>query len=236
MSEKQTEKKESTFRKLRRELSTMSFEDKIDHIWRYYKINLILLVLIPVILVPLLTSIFVKGPESILYGNYCNVALGELGQYYVTRDYVQYKELPAEDYIAQLEFSVTEGLGMTAMSAQGVDGGLAVVAAVAADSLDYIVCDEVAAEYLSIQQSFLSLDRVLTEEQMEEYSDLIYTYTDPDFGDTYAVALDVSEIPFFRENIQVEGPCYFAFANKKEADAQALREFFSYLLSWEGWE
>ena len=235
MSEKQSTKTESNFRKLRRELSKMSFEDKIDHIWRYYKINLILLVLIPAILIPLLTSVFVKGPESILYGNYCNVALGELGQYYVTRDYVQYKGLPSEEYIAELEFSVTEGLGMSSASAQGVDSGLGIVAAVAVDSLDYIVCDEVAAEYLSLQQCFLTLDRVLTEEQLEEYKHLIYTYTDPDFGDTYAVALDVSEIPFFRENVETEGPCYFAFANKKEADAQELREFLSYLLDWEAW-
>ncbi len=233
---KDAQAKESNFQKLRRELSAMTFEDKIDHIWRYYKINLLLLVLIPLILIPIVTSIFRHEPEVMLRGNYCNVSLTEEGRTYVTTDYLSYKAVDTEEYTAEAEFTATAGLKMSSANAQGVDGGIAVVAEVAADLLDYIVCDEVALEFLCAQQSFLPVDQVLTQGQMDRFSDLIYTYTDEEFGDTYMLALDVSELDFFRDNVTATGKCYFAFANKKNPDVSALQDLLSYLENWKGLE
>ena len=216
---KDTQTKESNFQKLRRELASMSFEDKIDHIWTYYKINL-----------------FRKEPDMLLYGNFCNVAVTEDGQRYLTADYLQALGVSTEEYIAEIELSSTAGMGMSSANSQGVDGGITVVAEVAANMLDYIVCDEIAVEFLSAQQSFLPLDQVLTPEQLDAYAPRIYTYTDEEFGDRYSFALDVTDLPFFRDNAGVTGKCYFAFANKKNADPLALQELLSYLENWKALE
>ena len=231
-----TQTKESNFQKLRRELASMSFEDKIDHIWTYYKINLFLLVLIPAILIPLVTNLFRKEPDMLLYGNFCNVAVTEDGQRYLTADYLQALGVSTEEYTAEIELSSTAGMGMSSANSQGVDGGITVVAEVAANMLDYIVCDEIAVEFLSAQQSFLPLDQVLTPEQLDAYAPRIYTYTDEEFGDRYSFALDVTDLPFFRDNAGVTGKCYFAFANKKNADPLALQELLSYLENWKALE
>lgn len=236
MKETGTSKIESNFRKLRRELSTMTFEDKIDHLWRYYKINIFLLILIPVVLVLILTSVFKKEPQIIMKGHFCNISLSEEGHSYLTGDYVSFCGLSAEEYTSSVEYYSTAGLNMSSAGGEGVDTGLKVVLAVASGTLDYIACDPVAVEYLTTQDCFLPLDKVLTSAQLEKYVEGLYFFADPETGERYAVAIDASKLPFFESNAQGDGPYYFGFAKKESPDVKRLQEFFSYISRWENLE
>ena len=232
MMDKNVKKEKNGWQRFRENIAGMSLEDKIDHIWTYYRGTVLLMILIPVAAVLLLTSILRKEPETVLYGNFTNVLLTQEGGEYLTQDYLQHLGLDPEAYSAEVEYAQTAGLSMSQANPHGVDGGIQVVAAVAVDMLDYIVCDRSALEFFAAQQSFLPLDRVLSPEELEDYGELLYSFTDTEFGDTAIVAVNVSELPFFQNCVEGQGEIYFGFANKTDPDTQALRQLLDYLQAW----
>ena len=234
MNEQKLPKEENGFQRFRKTISGMSLEDKIDHIWTYYKGTVLLMILIPALLFFLLSGFFRKEPQAVLSGDFSNVTVSSEGRSYITEAYLQMKGLNPEDYVMQIDFTQTAGIGMDQVNSHGVDGGLGVVASVAADLLDYIVCDGVAIEYYANQQSFLPVEQILLPEQMEELQDLIYHHTDRETGERYQVAINVTQFPFFQELAQGEGEIYLGFANKTEPSVAELQQFLEYLCSWQG--
>lgn len=226
---KQTDHAESPFRRFCNNIKGMPLEQKIDHIFRYYWGTILLIILVPTFLVILLSSMLKEKPDLVFSGNCCNVTLNADGQSYLINDWNTRLNMEPGELLLNMDFSQTAGL-----EAMDVDGGLQVVAAVAADGLDYILCDRVAMEYLSVQQAFLPVDQVLDDATVSVWSNRIYSYTDIEDGSTYCAGLDVSEMPFFRDCVPEEGPIYLIFANRKDADISLLRMFWTHLEAWEG--
>ncbi len=226
---KQTYQEESAFQRFCKNMKSLTFEQKIDHILRYYWGTIILVILIPVAFGIILSSMLKEKPELVFSGNCCNVTLNAEGQSYVINDWNTRLNMEPGKLLLNLDFTETAGL-----SGLDVDEGLQVVAAVAANNLDYILCDSVAMEYLGVQQAFLPVDQVFSEETLSTWSDRIYYYTDEEDGTTYAVGLDVSQMPFFHDCVPENAPVYFIFANKENADTQLLQLFWSHLEAWEG--
>ena len=224
------EREESGFRKLCNHLKGLTFEQKVDHIFTYYWGTLLLVILIPVVLGILLSSVLKDRPEVVFTGNCCNVTLTDQGSSYLINDWNALLNMEPGTLELNLDFSQTAGLN----GGYDIDGGMQVVASVAANDLDYLICDSVAMDYFAVQRAFLPLEEVLTEETLSQWSDRIYTYTDAEDGTSYAAGLEVSDLPFFRDCIQEEGKVYFVFANKTEPDLQRLQLFLSHLTAWEG--
>ena len=220
-------REESGLQRLRRNLEGLTFEQKIDHIFRYYWGTLLLVILIPVALGLILSSLLKEKPDLVFSGNVCNVTLTDDGASYLINDWSQLLDMEPGSLQLKLNYSDTQG-----SAALDVDGGMQVLASVAANSLDYLVCDPVAVEFFSIHHALLPLDEILDEATLSQWSDCIYTYTDSETGTAYPVALDVTELPFFRNSIQEDSRVYFAFANNDHADPQLLNLFLSHLTAW----
>ncbi len=219
---------ESSFQRLRKQLEGMTLEQKIDHIFRYYWGTILLVILIPVALGILLSPLFKKKPDLVFSGNCCNVTLNDEGLSYIINDWSALLNMEPGTLQLNMDYSDTAGT-----ASLDLDRGVQVLASIAANELDYILCDSVAVEYFSVQGAFLPLDRVLDDETLSRWSDRIYTYTDPEDGTTYHAALDVTDLPFFRDSVPEDGNVYFVFANKEDFDPQLLNQFFSHLTAWE---
>lgn len=222
-------KEESGFQRFRRNMEGLTFEQKLDHIITYYWGTVLLMILIPVSLVILLCSAFREEPEFAFAGDFSNVILSEEGKNYLCQQWIARMDVDPESVSVTAEQTLTDGLE----SIQEADGGLQVVAAVAADSLDYIVCDETALRYYAAQQAYLPLDDVLQEHVLSQWSDRIYYYTEPEFGATFPVALDVTDLPFVQTCVKGEGRIYFCFANKNNPNLQRLQLFLTHLSAWD---
>ncbi len=220
---------ESALQRLHRNLEGLTFEQKIDHIFRYYWGTMIVMILIPVALGIILSSLLKEKPDLIFSGNFCNVTLTDEGLSYLINDWSALLDMEPGALQVNLDYSNTAGVdGML-----DVDGGVQVAASVAANDLDYIVCDPVAVEYLAIQRAFLPLEQVLDAETLSQWSDRIYTYTDEEDGTVYRVGIDVTDMPFFRDSVRESGRVYFIFANKESADTQLLNLFLTHLTDWD---
>ena len=223
----QNRKEDSGIQRFRNNMKGLTFEQKIDHIFTYYWGTLLLMIIIPVALVLILVNVFKPKPELVFSGICCNVTLNSEGQSYVINDWSSYLDMEPGTLELNLSYATTAGL-----SAVDVDGGVRVIAATAANTLDYVLCDAVGMEYLAVQQGYLPLNRVFDEETLSQMSDRIY-YTDMDEeGNHYSAGLDVSEMSFFRDCVPEEGPVYFIFANKEGADPELLRQFWSHIEAW----
>ena len=221
-------KEETELQRFRKNMKGLTFEQKIDHIFTYYWGTLLVMIIVPVVLGLILYNIFKPNPDLVFSGICCNVTLDGEGQSYLINDWNDRLNMEPGTLELNLSYATTAGT-----SALDVDGGVRVVAAIAANSLDYVFCDEVAMEFLTVQQGYLPVDQILDEETLSQYSDLIY-YSDADEeGTVYAAGIDVSEMPFFRDRVPEDGPIYFFFANKEGADLELLRQFWSHLEAWE---
>ena len=218
---------ENGFRRLRKNLEGMTLEQKIDHIFRYYWGTILLGILIPVALVILLIPLCKDKPDLIFSGNCCNVTLNDEGLSYVINDWSALLNMEPGTLELNMDYSDTAGT-----ASLEIDRGVQVLSSVAANELDYILCDAVAMEYFAVQQAFLPLDRVLDGETYSQWSDRIYTYTDPEDGTTYSAGLDVTDVPFFRDSVPEEGSVYLIFANKEGYDPQLLSLFLTHLTAW----
>lgn len=224
----ETYKEESGFRRFRNALKGLTFEEKIDYIFSYYWGTILLMILIPVALVIILVSVFKDRPDVIFSGNCCNVTLTAEGQSYLINEWSTFLNMEPGTLQLNLDYAETGGVEM----GYEIDGGVQVIAAVASNDLDYILCDEVAMEYFSVQKAYLPVDQILGEETLDVWSSQIYRYYDEEDGTTYATALDVSDIPFVQDCVPEGGQVYFMFANKEEADVERLQLFLSHLTAW----
>ncbi len=212
----------------RQRTKDMSFEKKMDYILTYYWGRLIIAVLVPIALVVILCNVFKPRPDFVFSGNCSNVTVNEAGQSYLINDLNALLNMEPGELELKLSFAETAGLNST-----DVDTGLRILASVAADQLDYILCDSVAMEYYSMQGAFLPVDQVLSEQTLEAYAEQIYYFTDEEEGISYAAGVDVSAMPFVRDCVSADGPVYFMFANMDDADTVLLQTFWSHLESWE---
>ena len=228
---KNEHREETHLQRLRKNLEGLTFEQKIDHIFRYYWGTILIMILIPVALAVILVPILKGKPDFVFTGNCCNISLNTAGSSYLVNDWAETLNLDSGTYELNLKFSTTSGV-----EADDVDGGVQVAAAIAAQNLDYVICDSVAIEFFANQGAYLPLEDVLNDQTLSQWSDRIYSYTDETDGTTYNVALDVTQMPFFRASAQGSDKIYLIFANKEDPDIQRLNQFLSHLAAWEDTE
>ena len=224
----ETYKKESAFQRLRNNLKGLPFEQKIEHILRYYWGTILLVILVPIVLFMIVLPMFKSSPDVVFSGNCCNVTLTDEGQSYLINDWNACLDMEPGTLGLHLDFSTTAGRNIETEA----DGGIQILAEISADRLDYVLCDSVAMEFFAVQRGFIPLDMVLDDETLFQWSENIYYFTDEEDGTVYAAGLNISQLPFVQACVPQETPVYFMFANKAEPDLERLQQFFDFLSAW----
>ncbi len=224
----ETYKEKSGIQRLRENLKGLTFEQKIEHIFSYYWGTILLVILVPVFLGIILASVFKERPDVTFSGNCCNVTLTDEGISYLINDWNSVLNMEPGTLELNLDFVTTAGLD----GGYDIDSGLKIVAEVAADSLDYVLCDGVGMEYLAVQRAFLPVDQILDQDTFAKWSEKIYYFTDEEEGTTYAAGIDISDMPFIQTCVPEEGPIYFMFANREEPNVERLQMFLSHISAW----
>lgn len=221
-----------SFRNFRQTMKGLSLEERIDHIWAYYKLELLLILLIPIVLYGLISWLCATPITTVFSGNLTNANITQAGYSYLTDGYLQQLGGNSEREKADLMLSDTAGTQIASANATGVDEGVRVAAMVAAGTLDYIMTDRVGLEYYATQGAFENIESVLTQEQLAPYADKLYFHTDAESGETIPVAINISDLPFAVDCLDLEKEIYLGFPIQAP-HAQRLTQFFEYLLSWE---
>ena len=212
-------------------LKPMTFSQRIDHIWTYYKEHMLLALVGIIILVGVVVSLLNAQIDTIFSGTVANLDLTKEGTAYLREDLFdhldgkkgQQVQLSAT-YFEEI-FSSVEGFDYNYNAAMGT------VAMVSAKSLDYMFLDEVALKFYLTQDIFMDLRDFFTAEELQEMEARL-VYFELDDGSRYPVAIHMEDTPFAKDCVELKGAVFFAWiANTPHKDT--CRVFWDYLNAWE---
>lgn len=210
-------------------LKDMSWEQRIDYIWSYFGVYIIIGTVVLVVLISLLATVLRPQKDVLLSGVSVGVTITDDGQRQLTD--MLFAPMGGTDADTQTVEFVQRYLG----SKEDYEGYSAqvmgMVALVASQSLDYAILDEEALEQFAGGQMFADLSTLLTAEQMAALEGKLITREYEEVG-VIPVAVDISGLPFIKECAPGEKTAFIAFPGNT-ARADMTDEFFAWLLAWE---
>ena len=154
-------------KKLEQNLAPMTWRQRFDHLWTYYKWVLAVLVFVGFILQVLITVLTAATTDVLLSGMGINVPLTEDGVTCLTDDYFEHLEGKRGQTIR-----FTEEILDLDNEAMGLETKYATVVKVSGlidtDSLDYLILDTEALEYYSEADLFMDLGQIFSEETLAQ--------------------------------------------------------------------
>ena len=210
---------------LRQALSGMTFREKADYLWTYYR-----WVLAVVVLAAMLISIFASGIRNgrtrLLVGGYlANVGISDTGSRYLTDDWKD--ALGAESRYETVKLSTGYLGGDTNASL------MQALTMIAGQELDYVIVGQSALTAFLDQGAFAPLDTVLSADTCAAWADqtVSHVYSRRD-GET-ALALDITDTAFARNCLTGSARVYLAFPGNRTAGVSA-DQILAYLTAWPG--
>lgn len=223
------------FTKTKEALAPMTWRERIDYLWTYYKttaiITFIFVFLIGYMLFGMLTS-----KEILLGGIHANVELTDAGISQITTEFFGQRGGNAnKEEVSTLDVALTpikddEYFEMNYYYLQ------AVISRVGAQQVDYILADKIALRIFMTQDIYMDLRELFTKEQLAEMEERLIYFQPADENEKptqekYPVAVDISGLPFLVEFCDSKEPIYFSAA-ANAPNLEELKAFWDYLNTW----
>lgn len=219
-------------RKLRDEMKPMSWSQRIDHIWTYYKEYIGLFALLIFILTGLISSIISAQKEVVITGIMVNITIDQEGYNYLSTDYADHLQITDDQKVA-LEYTSFLNLE-TSNAQQDYYAAMSVIAEVSAKRLDYMILDKMAMSFYAGQEVYMDLRQVFTEEELADFAErelLIYCQEEQQ-QEPWPAAIKINDFAFIKDNVTSEGDVYFALSGSSEKLEQ-IRAMWEYIKAWE---
>lgn len=221
------------WRELKSTLKPMTFSEKIDHLWTYYKEYLFWLALIIVIVSIVITGINNKSKETLLSGQAVNISLSEEASNYLSANYAKSLKINEKKQVIRLGHNYFSDLNNSTNYDSDYASAMRPIALAETKQLDYLLLDKTALEYYKDQELFMDVSKILTDLEMEQWSDC-FVYLNENENNSYPVAIDISKLLFIQQNVNIindNNPVYIAFAvNTPRIDA--CRDLWERILDW----
>lgn len=217
-------------KKLKTDLKPMTFSQKVDHIWSYYKEYMFVAAMVLLICVAFISGCVNANKQILFSGLISNVTISQEGYDYLS---VRYEEkLEAEKgQLVELAYVNFEKQTTDSEIDASYAAMMKAIAMTSAGTLDYLVMDEYAMEFYINQDVFMDLRIFFTEEEMEQWkSKVIYVQNDGS-DEMYPVAINISELDFKKDTMG-DGPAYLGFTARDERVGEC-RQFWEYLNAWQ---
>ena len=237
---------------LKETLAPMSWEDRLDHLWEYYKLALVPVVLVVAIIATVIAK--ANEPEVLFEGVVANVALSEETDALITDEWMQVLGGDPKNEVVRYSEAYFGDMANPKNSDE-IQYAQKPMLLAAAQEIEYIIMDKNALTYYLYQEMFVPLEDVLTQEQMqmlEKNGWLFYLEEkvqedaleeifgedvedengngNEEVGLKYPIAVDLSETEFGK-NCRVDGKVYIAFTGNTE-NAALSDDFLAHLLNW----
>ncbi len=221
--------------KLRADLKPMTFRQKVDHLWTYYKVFIFVLLFLCSPLFLLGTFLNRQSQEVLVSGMMVNLSVDPEVMTYLTTDYAKDLGATSEKQIAELDYANFGDL----FDSQNAEGNynqmIMLVSRVSAGTLDYMLLDQTAMEYYIVQEVYLDLREFFTPQELEALNaegKVIYARQEGQ-EEKWAIAVDISDTAFVKDNVNSEGPVYFALSGNYQRP-EICRNAWERIQNWPG--
>lgn len=218
------------YRNLKEATKGMTPKQKWEHYWTYYKAVTIAVIIGVILLGMFLYDILKPKAESILDGAAINVTLGDEAYSYVTEGILA--PLGAEEgQIATVTYFHIADMSADHNAAYNYDEIMKLTAMIAAQSLDYLLMDEVARDYYLKAANLIDLSSVLTDTQLEAIRDRL-VYQEQEDGSRIPLAVDLTGTAFAAQCVLADDSLYIGFPGNTGRNDQ-IYPLLECLINWE---
>ena len=208
----------------------MTFREKLDHFWTYYKLVLGVAAGLIMILCMIITGIVNSLTKVVYSGIAINTFMTEEGIAYLSEDLAVYLDATGKREEVILDENYLQNMASSSNVEDKYISAMQVTVRVAAREFDYLMMNETAYNYFQNETVFPSMYETLSAELIEQLGDHVTYYTDPD-GQTYPMAIDITEWAFTKDCVQGNGKIYLAFCGNTGRTA-TNDVFVEYLRNW----
>ena len=240
-----------TLKELKEDMKEMTFGEKVDHLWSYYGLYVIVIGVFAVLVVSFVVSMIQNRQKEILVGGiFVNVTMSQKGYNYLSEEYFAY--LGGEEGKQIVEISTTDfsSLEDPTNSEDNYNASMLLVNLAAAGRLDYAIVDKFAlGHYLGWEEGlFLDLRTVFSSAQMADFKakdmlwyalrtddDLEFENVDdidPDDPRLVPVALKMEGTKFGQEMLGAKEAFFVVIALNKGVEASVA--VWEYIENWNG--
>ena len=222
------------WKKLIDDMKPMTWKQRVDHLYTYYREYLIFAVFGAVMLGMVITIISSQSKENVIRGIAVNVSLRPECISYMTDEYKADLGIDDKNKSVELEYTAF-GDPMDAENGQNsYTASMILISRVSGAMLDYMILDKFAMEYYIAQEVYMDLREFFTPEELDaldQENRLIYAQQEGQ-EDRWVIAVDISATAFAKDNVTNEGKIYFALSGN-------VRSMENYRSAWErinAWE
>ncbi|MGN0999177.1 MAG: hypothetical protein ACI4PO_06455 [Faecousia sp.] len=208
------------FQEEQKKLSTLSWKQKLEYIWTYYKWWLLMFVLLVYIIVSGVQNAQYQSKQVLVSGIFINTATSEEGYAYLKDGY---REYAGGDEDTRVELIEARSIRFNAEQPTSIDLNaiLNIDAYIASRELDYIIGDQTAVEFYDQQGALLDLGTLLSEDQLSRWN--------PIQSENGTVAIDLTGSSFEKQFELSSQPSYLmVLVNTPRAEN--CSDFLKYLL------
>ena len=199
------------WQKLKSELKDMTFREKLEHLWEYYKWVLVVLGMVVVIVCTVVASIISLNTETILAGGIINVPVSPDGYVYLQEGYYEHAHTEGKRQRVELTNMNFVDPYTNVDQTYAMDIMENVAAMIGADVLDYLIYDETALPFFMTPELFCDLRKLYTEEQLEQMGNAVIKLEMED-GSLIPIAIDIRDTAFYNTYMEVETKLFISFS------------------------
>ena len=240
--------------KLLNDLKPMSWKQRIEHIWEYYKEYMLVVGVFLMVTIGLISSMISAGKEVVVTGIMVNVTVDQKGYSYLSTDYAEH--IGAADVESvRLEYTEFSDLLVDA-SEENYNAAQMIILETAAKKLDYMILDKLAMEFYTAQEIYLDLRDFFTLEELRAFAEkdlLIYCLEEQatklpveelellheyclseegaDVEYCWPAAVKITNLDYVKDNIAAVDDVYFALTASTEK-LEEVRDIWEYMNDW----
>ena len=219
---------------IKEDIKPMSFWKKIDHLWYCFKVYILFFGICALALGLLIGSFFsYQSKNELVAGFLVNLDMEQAGMDYLTDDYGVKLGAGKKDYVT-LDYTEFGALDDPFNADANYSRFMILIARVEGEMVDYVLMDKSGLDGYVIYDLFLDLREFFTEEELAQFEaegKVKYSQYEGD-TDKRPIAVEITDIPFVKDNVNTEGPIYFALSGHNP-DFEMCHNAWDYLHAWE---
>jgi len=198
--------------KLKAELKEMTWRQKLEHLWEYYKWVLAVLLGVIFVICVIVSSIISLNTELRLSGALINVDVSPDGYVQLQDGYFQRIGGQEGKELVNLRNMQFEDPYTTVDQTYALDVQESVVALISSKELDYLMFDELALPFFLDPESILDLRELFSQEELDGMGSAVIKLQIPETGELIPMAINIGDTVFFEQYMETDKAIYLAFA------------------------
>ncbi len=234
-----------SLKELKEDMQGMTFKEKADHLWTYYKEWLIVLVIGVLMICVTVSSIQNLSKNIVCSATYANITMTPGGMRYMTEEFAKDLGVDNVNDVVEVNYTNFQSLVDPTSSENNYNAAQLLVNMVAAGRMDYTLMDKLAMEFYITQEVFLDLREFFTEAEIQELSekDMLVWFQPGDLDEEgniipeslkeeerYPIAVKMKDTPFVQKAMGGKDT-YFAVGGR-EPKLDMVRKAWERMLSY----